>query len=428
LEDYLDGIGLTLDDFCTEYRGTWMFGYVDGLARVGVRTVLVVWSRDVERPERRVHAPTGTTVWVLPPARVHSIARRLRQRLGSSDRSSHRAWRCLRLFARYTATTPRVLARVLREEGCSVVIVQEYEYARYDVCLLVGKLLGLPVLATFQGGRPEKERSLEGWVRERTVPRASGLLVGPRREARAVRERYGVPPEAIYVVANPIDTEEWKPEDRRAARSEMGLPQDAAVACWHGRIDIRRKGLDILVKAWKRVCEERPDADLRLLLCGGGTGNEKLKNLIEKAGLRGVHWHEEYTTDRAIVRRQLAASDLFVFPSRHEGFAVAPMEAMSCGRAVVACDAPGVVDLLEGQRSGAIVAGSKGASKRLARELGRLLDDRELAWRMGQEGRHRIEQRYSLETIGEELLGALHKVKPENFPHANKRPLSNVSA
>jgi starch synthase len=216
-------------------------------------------------------------------------------------------------------------------------------------------------------------------------------------------------------VVNPIDTEEWNPEDRSAARSEMGLPEDAAIACWHGRIDIRRKGLDILVKAWKRVCEERPDADLRLLLCGGGAGNEKLRELMGEAGLRGVQWHDEYTTDRTIVRRQLAASDLFVFPSRHEGFAVAPMEAMACGRAVVACAAPGVEDLLEGQRSGGIVV-AKNSRKPLTRAIGRLLDDRELAWHMGEEGRRRIEEHYSLEWIGEELLGALHKASPETFP------------
>jgi len=308
-----------------------------------------------------------------------------------------------------------VLARVLREEGCSAMLVQEYEYPRYDVCVVLGKLLGLPVLATFQGGRPEKERSLEGWIRKRTMPRAAGLLIGPRKEARAVRERYALPSEAVSVVANPIDTEEWKPGERRAARSEMGLPEDAAIACWHGRIDIRRKGLDILVKAWKRVCEERPEADLRLLLCGGGSGNEKLKNLMAEAGLRGVHWHDEYTTDRTIVRRQLAASDLFVFPSRHEGFAVAPMEAMACGRAVVACDAPGVADLIRGgEKAGGIVVGKKAG--KLAKAMGGLLDDRERASRMGESARRRIEENYSPEAIGEQLLRALHEASPKTFP------------
>ena len=163
------------------------------------------------------------------------------------------------------------------------------------------------------------------------------------------------------------------------------------------------------------MCEERPEAELRLLLCGGGAGNEKLRKLMEEAGLRGVHWHEGYTTDRRVVRRQLAASDLFVFPSRHEGFAVAPMEAMACGRAVVACNAPGVADLIRGgEKAGGIMVG-KNAGK-LARAMGGLLDDRERAWRMGESARRRIEENYSPEAIGEGLLRGLHEASPKTFP------------
>jgi glycosyltransferase involved in cell wall biosynthesis len=415
-EDYLDGIGVSLDDFCTKMSGGYLFGYVDALERVGVRTVLVLWSKNVSHPERRVHVPTGATVWALPTTRAHMTFRRLTEWLYADGSPwARRLERPARLLAGYCATTPRVLARVLREEGCSAVLVQEYEYPRFDVCLLLGRTMGLPVLATFQGGRPEKGRSLEGWIRRRSVPRAAGLLIGPRREAQAVGERYDLPSEAVTIVGNPIDIEEWRPRNREAARAQLGLPEGAAVACWHGRVDIRRKGLDILVKAWSRVCEERPEADLRLLLCGGGAGNERLRELMEEASLRGVRWIDEYTTDREIVRRQLAASDLFVFPSRHEGFAVAPMEAMACGRAVVACDAPGVADLLRGgEKAGGIVVAKN--AKKLAGALGRLLDDRELAWRMGGAARRRMEERYSPEAIGGGLLRALHGASPKIFP------------
>jgi glycosyltransferase involved in cell wall biosynthesis len=298
-------------------------------------------------------------------------------------------------------------------------LVQEYEYPRFDVCLLVGRMFGIPVLATFQGGRPEKGNSVEGWIRKRTVPRASGLLIGPRKEAMAVSKRYGLPDGAVTLVGNPINVGEWRPQDREVSRAEMGLPRDAAIACWHGRIDIKRKGLDILVEAWRQVCVARPEADLRLLLLGAGAGNARLRELLEEAsesGLRGVHWHDEYTTDREVVRRRLAASDLFVFPSRHEGFAVAPMEAMACGRAVVACAAPGMADLLKGgDGSGGMVVAKN--PRKLARAMGSLLDNRERAWRMGTQGRRRIRKRYSPEAIGEELLRALHGASPEIFYH-----------
>ena len=415
-EDYLDAIGVSLDEFCTEMSGGYLFGYVDALERVGVRTVLVIWSRNVNKPERRLHVPTGATVWVLPPSRAHMTARWFNERLDAiGGRWTRRLEHYARLLAGYSAATPRVLTRVLREERCSALLVQEYEYPRFDTCLLLGKLIGLPVLATFQGGRPVKDGYLEGWIRRRTIPRADGLLIGPRREAKAVRARYGLPPEAITIVGNPIDVNEWRPGERAAAREALGLPDDVPVACWHGRIDIRRKGLDILVKAWRQVCQERPETDLRLLLCGGGAGNAILRQLMEEAPLRGVHWHDEYTTDREIVRRQLAASDVFVFPSRHEGFAVAPMEAMACGRAVVACDAPGVADLLAGgERAGGVIVPPK-KPRALAKELGRLLDDRVLASRLGEAARRRMEERYSPEAIGSALVSALHAAVPARF-------------
>jgi glycosyltransferase involved in cell wall biosynthesis len=414
-EDFLDTVGVSLDEFCTDMSGGWLFGYVEALGRFDIRSVLVVWSRDARQPHRRVHLPTGAPVWVLPAARVHRVAGRFAKAVSASGRWGHHLRRAASLAAHYTATPPRNLARVLRQERCGAVLVQDYEYPRFDACVLLGRWLGLPVLATYQGGkRPEKGWSVEGWVRQRTVP-AAGLLVGPRQEAEAVAERYQLVPGAITVVPNPIDVHEWTPGDRAAARATLGLPAAVPVACWHGRVQIRRKGLDVLVEAWRLLCAERPGVDLRLLLCGGGTESARLRRLIDAAGMRGVHWRDEYVTDRAIVRRQLAASDVFVLPSRREGFAVAPMEAMACGRPVVACDAPGVADLLAGEKAGGILVPRRDP-KALAMELGRLLDDRALAARLGEAARHRIVERYSLETVGRELAAALHRAAPDRFP------------
>jgi starch synthase len=128
-----------------------------------------------------------------------------------------------------------------------------------------------------------------------------------------------------------------------------------------------------------------------------------------------VHWRDEYVLDRAVVRRQLAAADVFVFPSRHEGFAVTPMEAMACARPVVACDAPGVIDLLAGgEQAGGIVV-PREDPKALATAMGRLLDDHALAARMGEAARRAV-GRHSLEAVGLTLAAALHKAAPDRFP------------
>jgi starch synthase len=438
-EDYLDMLGISLDEFCTETTGSWFFNYVEALDQIGIRTVLILWSRDVRQPHRRVHTPTGTAVWVLPTARVHRVARRAAGAL-SFDRAARRLRRGTKggrtvaahytpktlrertaaLVAYYTATTPRNLARVLRQERCGAMLVQEYESPRFDVCVLLGRWLGLPVLATFQGGNRPKTQ-VEALVRPWTVPAAGGLLVGAQKEARAVAERYLLPPDAVTLVANPIDVHEWAPEDRSAARSALGLPADVPIACWHGRVEIWRKGLDVLVEAWRLLCSERPDVDLRLLLCGSGTESKRLRRRINAAGLRGVHWRDEYVLDRTIVRRQLAAADTFVLPSRHEGFAVAPMEAMACGRPVVACDASGVADLLAGgERAGGVIV-PREDPEALAKALGRLLDDRALAARLGEAARRRTVENYSLERVGLVLASALHRAAPNHFPEPSSK-------
>src|SRR4051794_18624753 len=76
IEDFLDSIGITVDEFLERYDGTWMFGFVDALARGGATTVIVWPSRAVRKPERRVHGPSGATVWLLPPTRTWRMLRR----------------------------------------------------------------------------------------------------------------------------------------------------------------------------------------------------------------------------------------------------------------------------------------------------------------------------------------------------------------
>jgi starch synthase len=111
----------------------------------------------------------------------------------------------------------------------------------------------------------------------------------------------------------------------------------------------------------------------------------------------------------------LAASDVFVFSSRHEGFAVAPMEAMACGRPVVASDAPGVADLLAGEEKAGGLVVPKEDPKALATALGRLLDDRDLTVQLGEAARRRMVESYSLEAVGLILADALHAAAPDRF-------------
>jgi starch synthase len=422
IEDFLDSIGVSFEVFRDHMAGGWMFGYVEALQRVGVETVLVCVSNRFPRPERFIHAPTGAPLWVLPPPRIY---RAIRQRVGdplarrgeaaASDPRDPRRAVCvvLKEVAPYLATPLGLLAQSLRRERCAAIVCQEYEYARFDACVLLGWLMRRPVFATFQGGDQQFGR-LEAPLRRLALRACAGLIAGPTTEIQRLRDRYRIPLSKIARIFNPLDVRSWRGTDRIQARVALGLPREAGVVVCHGRIDMYRKGIDVLLDAWSRICTERPGRDLRLVLLGTGPDTEALRARLATGLPRGVVWIDRYVHDRAFVERVLSAADVYALASRHEGFPVAPLEAMSCARPVVAADAPGIPDILErGEESGGLVV-PRGDPIALARALGRVLDDPALAQELGRRARRRAESHFSLEVVGRQLKDFIFEGKVAN--------------
>jgi glycosyltransferase involved in cell wall biosynthesis len=381
-EDWLEPLGISLETFRDEMMGSWMFGYVEALRHAGVPSVLVCVSRRTSEPLRTTHRPTGAPLWFLPGRKVGE--------------------RLLRGAAPYFATPLRALARALRSERCGAILCQEYENPRFDLCVLLGRLLRVPVYASFQGG--DFQGSLvERPIRPLALRAAAGLVVAPRAELDRVRRRYGVPSERLARIFNPVDVGVWTPIDRAAARSALGIPATARVAVWHGQLEIRRKGLDILVEAWAQVVRERGGRDFQLVLVGGGEDAGRLRAQIERTAVEGVRLEAGWVLDRGEVRQWLSAGDVYVFPSRGEGFPVAPLEAMACGLPVIAAEAQGVPDILEGGEAVGGIMVPRDDAPAIARELGRLLDDDELCRRLGERARRRIAEAFSHEAVGAQL-------------------------
>lgn len=400
IEDFLDAIGISLDAFCQGMTGGWLFGYVEALRQAGWRSVIVCVSRNVTEVQRRPHPPTGASFLILPLPRAYPrgmvapYAASAEAAFGVARASLRQraAWQA----APFLATPLPTLLRELRREQCDAILVQEYETGRFDLAVLAGALLRLPVCASFQGG-DRHYRRLEGLTRRLSLRFAQGLVIASAAEAERVQRRYGVPAAKIARIANPLDLSLWFPEDRAAARAALGLPAEAPVVIWHGRVDIRRKGLDLLLAAWARLRPHFPTA--RLLLVGTGADAAALRPLLDAS----VDWRDRYILDRAEMRRLLSAADLYVLPSRHEGFPVAPLEAMACGLPVVAAAAPGVPEILEGgEASGGLLVPLEDSAA-LATAMQRLLEDAALRQRLGAAARRRVLARFGFDAIGRAL-------------------------
>jgi glycosyltransferase involved in cell wall biosynthesis len=399
IDDWIDHLGVSLDELRDELVGSWLFDYPRALSRAGVETILIFFTRHVGKPRRTVHAPSGAVLWLLPPPRAYSGLHRVMTSLGMRDRWLPQA--ILRHLGPYTATPPIALARVLRAEGCDAIICQEYECPRFDVLVPVGRLLGIPVFPSFHGG--DYRSRLERLFHPLTVRACAGLIISSQAEAERVRERYRVPPAKIARIRNPIDIAVWRPDDRAEARDALDLPAETVVAAWHGAMYLRTKGLDLLVDAWDRVTRQRPDRDLRLLLVGGGADAPELKRMIAGRGSKGVELVDRFLHDRKTLRRYLSAADLYVFPSRYEGFGNALVEAMACGLPVVASDTTAVRELVgSGDSAGGIIV-PRGDSARLAEAIGQLVDEPGLRADLARRARSGVGEQFAPDVVGRSL-------------------------
>ena len=382
IEDFLDPIGLDARAFAEDMTGGWLFGYVAALQEAGWRSVIVCASRHAAQPERLEHKATGAPIWLVPGATP-----------------SKSGWPSMLSLRRWAAMPLAAFADVLRTEACQAVLVQEYEDPRFDRLVRLGGRLGLPVYATFQGGDQTLSK-LEGIVRASSLKRAAGLIIASGAERQRVNQSYAGALPPIVAIPNPLDCALWRPKDQAEARRTLGLDPDGFIAINHGRIDVKRKGLDILLRAWRHC----GDAQLRLI--GSGQDNSLLAELISDARLDNVHWQSQYSTDRDMMRTWLSAADIYVTASRVEGMPVAPLEAMACGLPVVATDAQGLPEILEqGEESGGIIIQQEDAGQ-LAEAVNRMRDPH-LRARLAANALRRAEQGFSIDTVGRQLKALL---------------------
>ncbi|MHC0430732.1 glycosyltransferase [Streptomyces sp. O3] len=182
---------------------------------------------------------------------------------------------------------------------------------------------------------------------ERFAARWTARVVCVSAAERETGRRSGV--QAPWtVVPNGIDLERFRPPgpDRPASDAEPAYDAEPAsgtgpafgagplVVCV-GRL-CRQKGQDVLLAAWPEVLRARPDA--RLALVGDGPDAARLR-ADAPASVRFVGAVDE-TVD------WYHAADLVVLPSRWEGMALAPLEAMACGRPVLVSDVDGARESL----------------------------------------------------------------------------------
>ena len=215
--------------------------------------------------------------------------------------------------------------RWLRRERPDAVLLTSW--IRAFIAGWCARAAGVPRVVFRIGGMQPIHRGVRGSLERHALRRwYHAVIANSRRVAERITGALPEMADRVHVVVNglaPLDAVDPAP-----LRREPGIPDDAVLALAVGGME-RNKGFDLLIDAVARI------PSVHVVLAGGGTDAQRAA-LEERAGDR-IH----LLGRRDDVPTLMATCDLFVLPSRAEGFSVALLEAMAAGKPIVAADVGG---------------------------------------------------------------------------------------
>ena len=270
----------------------------------------------------------------------------------------------------------------------------------------------LPFVASLKGIIADELQNERGRVRallgvqarweRRNVERADLVMVTSRYSAEVAQREYGVAPERLAVVPEPIDLEVWDDQFWRAPRRERTGPVVLCVARMYPR-----KRLQDLLRAAAILRARVPGIQIRIV--GRGPEWAMLGRLHAGLGLAdSVVLLGDLPRER--LAEEYVNATAFCLPSVQEGFGIAFLEAMAAGLPVVACRVSAIPEVVPDGEVGDLVPPRDPAA--IAGALRRLAADPERRRRLGAAGRRRVQGFTPRRVAGAFLAAVESKLRP----------------
>ncbi len=256
------------------------------------------------------------------------------------------------------------------------------------------RLCGVPVIVS-------TVHNIDAWARWAPLGYLYGLtshlsdrIIAVSDEVRDFQIRHtGTPALKIITINNGVDISmfENQSERRMSIRKELNLAPSVPVIGIIGRLE-PQKDHKTFLQAAVSIKSVLPEA--HFLIVGDGSLREELKLRAHALGLLPS---VIFCGIRKDIPDLLAAMDLLVFSSRWEGLPVALLEGMASGLPIVSTAVGGIPGAVAGNQTALLVPPENPGE--LAKACLTVLQDRELARRLGTAGRNRVIEKYSIQTM-----------------------------
>jgi D-inositol-3-phosphate glycosyltransferase len=307
---------------------------------------------------RRTHASETETVEISPGVRVRYFE------------CGHGTLTKEQLPAHISGLSKEFL-RLLKDEKYDA--IHSHYWISGKVAMPAVKELGIPLVHTMhtmarvknlnlaEGETPEPMIRVQGETQ--VVAAANALVANTDAEAASLVSLYDACPDIVHVVSPGVDLYTFTPgQGRSAAREIVGLPKDALVVSFVGRIQ-PHKGPEVLIRATSELVKHSPLLRHKLIvnIIGGASGanTEEVDRLKELATWLAIDDVVRFSppVPRADLAQWYRAADLVVVPSYSESFGLVALESQACGTPVVATAVGGLRTAVADGISGVLVDG-----------------------------------------------------------------------
>ena len=235
---------------------------------------------------------------------------------------------------------------------------------------------------------------------------ASRIIAATPAERMQLQWLYQADLRKVVVIPPGVDLELFHPHPAAEVRTQIGLPKDAQMVLYVGRIE-RLKGLETLLRA-AALLQERgflsPTCPC-VMVIGGDPDNpqEEMRHLQELRDSLSIGNVVTFLGKRPQTELPLyySAAQAVVMPSQYESFGMVALEAMACGTPVVASGVGGLLYLVRDGRTGFHIPDSDPSA--LAGKLQMLLSDERLRQELGRHAAN-VAHAYSWERITDQML------------------------